>query len=389
MIHAMDDVIYLDHNATTPCDPRVVEAMLPYFTEKAANPTSRSHRPGLEASVALEEARSAVVRAIGGRSASEIVLTASATEANNLALFGAAAALSDRGTHIISQRTEHASVLGPLRELERRGWEVSLIGVDGDGRIRLDELEGALRDDTVLVSLMLANNETGVVQPVVEAAESARSRGALVHCDAVQGLGKIPVEVGRFGVDLLSLSAHKCYGPKGVGALWVRHSNPPIRLGAQILGGGQESGLRSGTPNVPGAVGFARAVELTADDDAVGTAALRDRLEAAILGGLDDVSVNGGGAPRLPNTTNLAFAGVEASALLVSLPDVAAATGSACTSSQPEPSTVLQTMGLPRKLAAGSLRLSLGRFTTEEEIDRAAARIVEEVARLRALPRRL
>ncbi|MEE4272332.1 MAG: cysteine desulfurase family protein [Thermoanaerobaculales bacterium] len=385
----MDDVIYLDHNATTPCDPRVVEAMLPYFTEKAANPTSRSHRPGLEASVALEEARSAVVRAIGGRSASEIVLTASATEANNLALFGAAAALSDRGTHIISQRTEHASVLGPLRELERRGWEVSLIGVDGDGRIRLDELEGALRDDTVLVSLMLANNETGVVQPVVEAAESARSRGALVHCDAVQGLGKIPVEVGRFGVDLLSLSAHKCYGPKGVGALWVRHSNPPIRLGAQILGGGQESGLRSGTPNVPGAVGFARAVELTADDDAVGTAALRDRLEAAILGGLDDVSVNGGGAPRLPNTTNLAFAGVEASALLVSLPDVAAATGSACTSSQPEPSTVLQTMGLPRKLAAGSLRLSLGRFTTEEEIDRAAARIVEEVARLRALPRRL
>ncbi len=248
---AMNEVIYLDNNATTPCDPREVEAMLPFFTEKAANPTSRSHRPGQEAASALEAARSTIDRALGGRAASEIVFTAGATEANNLALFGIAGA-PGRGRHIISQRTEHASVLAPLAELAKRGWDVSLLDVGQEGRIALDELEAALRDDTVLVSLMLANNETGVIQPVTEAAALAKKRGALVHCDAAQGIGKIPVSVAELGVDMLSISAHKLYGPKGVGALWVRHSRPRLELARVLFGGGQEGGLRSGTPNLPG-----------------------------------------------------------------------------------------------------------------------------------------
>jgi cysteine desulfurase len=385
----MAEVIYLDHNATTPCDPRVVEAMLPYFTELSANPTSRSHRPGQEAASALENARATLDRLLGGRAPSEIVFTAGATEANNIALLGSVEALETRSRHVVSQVTEHASVLAPLAELSRRGWEISLIGVDGAGRVRLDELEAELREDTALVSLMLANNETGVIQPVAEVSELARARGALVHCDAAQGVGKIPVNVARLGVDLLSLSAHKVYGPKGIGGLWVRHRRPPIEMARLIFGGGQEGGLRSGTPNVAGAVGLAKAVELVAPDEADRTRRLRDRLEETITGSLDGVTVNGDRARRLPNTGNLAFAGIEAGALLMSLPDVAVSTGSACTSSQPEPSTVLRAMGLSRDLAAASLRLSVGRFTTESEVDRAAERIIEEVTRLRALPRRM
>jgi cysteine desulfurase len=385
----MKDVIYLDYNATTPCDARVVEAMLPFFAERSANPTSRSHRPGQDAASALEEARSVVDHLLGGRAASEVVFTAGATEANNLALFGAVEAYESRGRHVISQTTEHASVLGPLAEFANRGWEVSLVGVDGSGRVRLDELEAELRDDTVLVSLMLANNETGVVQPVAEAAALARARGALLHCDAAQGIGKLPVDVVELGVDLLSLSAHKVCGPKGIGALWVRHRRPRIELARVVFGGGQERGLRSGTPNVPGAVGLARAMELARDEDIGRIRRLRDRLETTIIGSLDGVAVNGDRVGRLPNTSNLAFAGIEAGALLMSLPDIAVSTGSACTSSQPEPSAVLRGMGLSRELAAASLRLSVGRFTTEAEVIRAAERITEEVKRLRALPRRM
>jgi len=392
MIGAVDDVIYLDNNATTPCDPRVVEAMLPYLTERAANPTSRGHRPGRQAGEALEGARAAVDRLLGGRAASEVVFTAGATEANNLALIGAAETVASRGRHLVSQRTEHASVLEPLSVLARRGWRVTLVGVDADGRIRLDELAAAVGDDTVLVSLMLANNETGVVQPVAEAAELAHGHGALIHCDAAQGVGKVPVDVSVLGVDLLSLSAHKLYGPKGVGALWRRHRRPPITLAPVIFGGGQEGGLRSGTPNLPGAIGLARAMEL-AEEEASSEhdriAGLRDRLEEAITAGVDGVRINGSHGDRLPNTSNLAFAGVEANALLASLPDLAVATGSACTSARPEPSAVLVAMGLPADLAAASLRLSLGRFTTAAEVDRAAERIVEEVTRLRALPKRM
>jgi cysteine desulfurase len=387
-----EDVIYLDSNATTPCDERVVEAMLPYLTDRSANPTSRGHRPGRDAAAALEEARATVDRLLGGRATSEIVFTAGATEANNIALFGAACALEHRGRHIISQRTEHASVLEPLAELGRRGWEITLIDVDGEGRARLDELETHFRTDTVLVSLMLANNETGTIQPMTRAAEMAHTSGALVHCDAAQGVGKIPVHVGDLGVDLLTLSAHKFYGPKGVGALWLRHTRPPIKLSPVLFGGGQEGGVRSGTPNVPGAVGLARALEIASVEDAAERqrlTGLRDRLERRLLKSIDEVSVNGCADHRLPNTTNLAFAGVEANALMASLPDVAVATGSACTSAHPEPSPVLRAMGLERDLAAASLRLSLGRFTTEDDVDRAAARIAEEVTRLRAMPRRM
>ncbi len=387
-----NDLIYLDCNATTPCDPRVVEAMLPFMTETFANPTTRNHRPGRDAATALERARATVDRLLGGRAASEVVFTAGATEANNLGLIGAAEALVDRGRHIISQATEHASILEPLAALEQRGWEITLIGVDEKGRIDLEEFAAALRNDTALCSLMFANNETGTIQPVAEAAGLAHARGALMHCDAAQGVGKVPVDAVELEVDLLSLSAHKFYGPKGVGALWIRHRRPPTQIKSVIFGGGQEGGLRSGTPNVPGAVGMALALELATNDgesDRARLAALRDRLEDSILGAVAGSSRNGDAANRLPNTTNLSISGVEVNALLASLPDLALNTGSACTSAHPEPSSVLRAMGISDELAGSSLRLSLGRTTTEAEVDRAAARIIEEVARLRDLPTRL
>jgi len=283
-------------------------------------------------------------------------------------------------------------VLAPLRALERHGWRVTLVGVDGRGRVDLDELESALDDDTAVVSVMLANNETGTVQPVAEVVSLARSRGALVHCDAAQAVGKIEVDGAALGVDLLTLSAHKFYGPKGVGALWIRRRRPPVALGPLVHGGGQESGLRSGTPNLPGAVGMARALELAAADrapEAARTARLRDRLEQRLLAAVEGARRNGDPDHRLPNTSNLSLAGVEVNALLASLPDVAINTGSACASAHPEPSPVLRAMGVPDDLAGSSVRLSVGRFTTEADVDRAAHRIVEEVARLRALPKRM
>jgi len=387
-----EHVIYLDHNATTPCDPRVVEAMLPFMTESYANSTTRNHRPGREAASELERARATLDRLLGGSAASEVVFTAGATEGNNIALMGAAEALADRGRHIVSQRTEHASVLEPLAALAKRGWEITLVGVDAVGRVDLDELERALRDDTVLVSLMLANNETGTIQPLAETTGFARSRGVLVHCDAAQAIGKIPVNVAELGVDLLTASAHKFYGPKGVGALWVRHRRPPIRIAPIIFGGGQEGGLRSGTPNLPGAVGMARAMEIAVqegDGERVRLAALRDRLESSIRDGLDGSWQNGDADNRLPNTSNLSIAGIDVNALLASLPDLALNTGSACTSAHPEPSPVLRAMGVSDELAGASLRLSLGRSTSEEDVDRAAARIIEEVIRLRDMPVRM
>ena len=388
----MGDVIYLDCNATTPCDRRVVEAMLPYMTGSFANPTTRNHRPGRDAAMALERARGTIDRLLGGWAASEIVFTAGATEANNLALIGAAEALVDRGRHIISQATEHASVIEPLMALQRRGWEITLVGVDRKGCINLDELDAVLRDDTVLVSLMLANNETGTIQPVTDASGLAHARGALMHCDAAQGIGKLPVDAVELDVDLLTLSAHKFYGPKGVGTVWIRHRRPPIQLLPVVYGGGQEGGLRSGTPNVPGAVGMARAMEIAAsegDEERGRLASFRDRLEDSILEAVDGSRRNGDATNRLPNTTNLSIADIEVNALLASLPDLALNTGSACTSADPEPSPVLRAMGVSDELAVSSLRLSLGRFTTVEEVDRAAARIIEEVTRLREMPKRM
>ena len=385
------EVIYLDYNASTPCDPRVVEAMQPFFASIFANPSSRNHRPGRDAFSALEAARATVAGFLGARSATEIVFTSGATEANNLALIGAAKTRSNRGRHLVTQTTEHPSVLEVLRALQRDGWTLTEVGVDREGRIRLDKLEAALRDDTVLVSLMLANNETGTVQPVREAAEMAHARGALVHCDAAQGVAKIDVNVAELGVDLLSLSGHKLYAPNGIGALYVKRSPPPLRLAPHIHGGGHEGGVRSGTPNLPGAVALARALEIAdaeLGEERPRIRALRDKLEKTIVGMVDGCSINGSTGHRLPNTSNISFPGIEGNALLASLPDLAVSSGSACTSSHPEASPVLLAMGVRPELAKASLRLSLGRFSTDDEVENAATRISEEVLRLRNLKRK-
>ncbi len=380
--------IYLDFNASTPCDPRVVEAMLPFFGEVFANPASRSHRAGQRAFTALEEARAKTATALGARSSTEITFTSGATEGNNLVIAGVTRALEPRGRHVVTQATEHAAVLEPLRALERQGWELTVLGVDGEGRVDLDELESALRTDTVLVSLMLANNETGTLQPVAEAAALAHEHGALLHCDAAQGPGKVLVEAAALGVDFLTVSAHKVYGPKGVGAVYRARRTPDLRLPALLLGGGQEEGLRSGTPNVPGAVALAAALEIAAEDlgsEMERLAGLRDRLQTRILGALEGCTVNGALQHRLPGTTNISFARVDGNALLASLPDLAVSSGSACTSAKPEPSAVLRAMGVDRRLAAASLRFSLGRPTTADDVDRAADRVISEVTRLRSM----
>jgi cysteine desulfurase len=386
-----EGVIYLDYNASTPCDPRVLEAMQPYFNGVFANPSSRGHQPGREAFTALEGARSTVAASLGARSSTEIVFTSGATEANNLAIFGAARLNAARGRHLVTQTTEHPSVLEVFRALRDDGWDITELGVDHHGRVRIDELESALRDDTVLVSLMFANNETGTVQPLREVAQLARDRGVLIHCDAAQGIGKVELDMADLGVDLLSLSGHKLYAPKGIGALYLRRSKPPLKLPPLVHGGGHEGGLRSGTPNLPGAVALARALEVAdaaVDDEGPRIAALRDHLEGTIVDAIDDCHVNGSPAHRLPGTSNISFAGIDGNALLASLPDLAVSSGSACTSSHPEASPVLLAMGVKPDLAKASLRLSLGRFSTEDEVDRAAERIVEEVLRLRGLRRR-
>jgi cysteine desulfurase len=379
------DVIYLDHAATTPCDPRVVEAMLPYFGETFANASSRLHRPGQAAATALEEQRARVAEGLGAQSATEIVFTSGATESNNLALKGTAASGPATRRHIVTQVTEHASVLEPLAQLERRGFEITRVRVTPSGLVDLDALREAVRDDTMLVSVMLANNETGVIQPIREIAGLAHQRGALVHCDAAQAVGKIPVSVTDLDVDLLSLAAHKIHGPKGIGALYIRRRSPVQRLEPLLAGGGHEHGHRSGTPNLPGAVGLATALDLAIerlDVDAARIGALRDRFEASILAERPDTVIHGVDAPRLPGFSNLHFPGVDGSALLMSLPDLALSSGSACTSGHPEPSRVLRAMGETRRVAARAIRVSIGRGTTAGQTDRAAVRILTEGNRL-------
>lgn len=386
-----NDVIYLDHNASTPCDRRVVDAMVPLLTSHHANPSSHQHRSGQQASSLLSDARHRVARSLGSNRASEITFTSGATEANNLVIKGLAESLRDRGLHLVSQVTEHPSVLEPLRYLERNGWQLTLLPVGLDGRIALEQLAGALRPDTVLVSLMLANNETGTIQPVAEAAELVHRHDVPIHCDAAQAIGKVAVDVHVLAVDFLTFSAHKVYGPKGIGGLYRRHHRPPIDIRPQLHGGGQEYGLRSGTPNVPAAVGLARALEIAGTDwrsDSQRIGGLRDLLERRIMSRLYGVAVNGAAGHRLPGTSNLSFAGVDGNALLASLPDLAISSGSACTSDHSEPSYVLRAMGIAVDLAAASVRISLGRTTTEGEVELAAERLVEEVVRLRAIPRR-
>jgi len=387
----MDDVIYLDYNASTPCDPRVVEAMMPFFNVAPANPMSRSHRPGRRAFETLEDARATVARCLNARSATEIVFTSGATEANNLALKGIRPPDGHRPPHFVTQATEHSSILEPARRLEATGWKVTVLGVDTTGRVRLDRLARSLAGGVTMVSIMAANNETGTTQEINRVARLAHEHGALMHCDAAQAFGKIAVDVRKLEVDLLSLSGHKLYGPKGVGALYVRRRRPPIRLTPSLDGGGQEHGMRSGTVNLPAVVGLARALEIAADDLVAGgsrLAALRDRLEDRVTTDLDGVHVNGNREHRLPGTTNLAFEGVDGNALLAALNDLALSSGSACASDHGAPSHVITAMGVPRRLASASLRISLGRPTTETEVDRATERIVAEVHRLRALRRR-
>jgi cysteine desulfurase len=378
--------IYMDYHATTPVDPRVLEAMLPFFREDFGNAASKSHAFGWRAEEAVEGAREAVARLVGA-SAKEIVWTSGATESNNLAIKGAAQFYRAKGKHLVTARTEHKAVLDSMHALERDGFEVTFLDVARDGRLDPAAVRAALRPDTILVSVMHGNNEVGVVQPIEEIGRITRERGVLLHCDAVQTAGKIPFDVDRLNVDLASLSAHKMYGPKGVGALYVRRK-PRVRLVAQMDGGGHERGFRSGTLNVPGIVGMGRAAELAAAEmeaEAARVLALRERLRTGLEAGLDLVTVNGSLAHRLPGNLNVSFAYVEGEALMMAIKDVAVSSGSACTSASLEPSYVLRAMGVSDDLAHSSIRFGLGRFTTEEEVDHVVRLVVEKVKKLREM----
>jgi cysteine desulfurase len=392
--------VYLDYNSTTPCDPRVVEAMLPYFTERFGNAASRSHALGWEAEEAVELAREQVA-ALVGATAKEIVFTSGATEGDNLAIKGVFESYAAKGHHIITVATEHKAVLDTCHHLEKLGAEVTWLPVDGEGLISLADLETAIRPTTVLIAVMYANNEIGVIQPVRAISAIARRHGILFFTDATQAVGKIPVDVNADGIDLMTFSAHKLYGPKGIGALYVRRRDPRVRLTAQMDGGGHERGMRSGTLNVPAIVGFGKACSLCGQEmeaDRNRLAPLRDRLEEGLLalqgsGGhgsvagdrrLDYARVNGSRIHRLPQVTNISFRDVDGEALLAGLgKNVALSSGSACTSASMEPSYVLLALGLEDALAHASLRLGLGRYTTEEEVDYAIAQIGKTVERLR------
>ncbi len=385
--------IYLDHSATTPMDPRVFEAMRPYFTEIYGNPSSKAHALGWDAAHAANHARNQVALLLGAQTdndtgAPEIVFTAGATESNNLALKGVADAYKDKGRHVITQITEHKSVLEAASRLQRDGWEITRLGVDQLGRVSPDQVSEAIRPDTVLVSIMGANNETGTVQPIRQIGQLCRKHGVLFHTDATQAVGKIPVDVHADFVDLLSLTGHKIYGAKGAGALFVRRKNPRVRVTPLFDGGGHERGFRSGTLNVPGIVALGTACEILAremGEESRRLQALRDRLESGIRHEVPGVQINGDPAGRLPFVTNLSFENVDGSSLLRGLDDVAVSSGSACTSGSAEPSYVLHAMGIPDELAYSAIRFSVGRFTTEQQIDYAVEKTAGVVRRLRAM----
>jgi cysteine desulfurase len=378
--------IYMDNHATTRVDPRVVEVMLPYFTDHYGNAASRSHQFGWAAEAAVEQGRAEIARLIGASSEREIYFTSGATEANNLALKGVAEYYEKKGRHIVTTQIEHKAVLDACRHLEQRGFDVSYVPVQGSGIVDPDAIRGAIREDTILISVMLANNEVGTVQPIPQIGALARERGIFFHCDAVQGVGRVGFDVEAMHVDLASLSAHKIYGPKGVGALYVRRSKPRVRLMAQIDGGGHERGVRSGTLNVPGIVGFGKACNLLVGegaDENARIARLRDDLQARICAGLDGVVLNGNSAARVPGNLNLSFANVESEALMLALQGVAVSSGSACTSANLEPSYVLRALGVSDELARASLRFGLGRFNKQSEVEAVAKLVVEEVCALR------
>jgi len=378
--------LYLDYHATTPVDPRVLEAMLPFFTQRFGNPHSKQHAWGWEARDVVEAAR-AQVAALINASAAEVVFTSGASESNNLAIKGAVSARRDRGNHVVTVATEHKSVLDVCRGLAADGIGVTVLGVNPDGRVDLDALAQAVTPLTVLVSVMAANNEIGTLQPLAEIGAMARARGVLFHTDAAQAAGKIPIDVQAMSIDLLSLTAHKFYGPKGSGALFVRRMKPRLALPAQIAGGGQENGVRSGTLNVPGIVGLGRAAEicrLEMPDESRRLSSLRNRLLDGLRARLDDVRVNGSLEHRLPHNLHVSFDGVEGEALLMALDGIAVSTGSACASGSQAPSHVLEAIGATGDRAGASIRFGLGRTTTAEEVDYAIERVAVAVGALRS-----
>jgi cysteine desulfurase len=379
--------IYMDYHATTPVDPRVLETMLPYFTEHFGNSASRNHSFGWAAEEAVEAARKQVGDLLGANP-KEIIFTSGATESNNLAIKGAAEMYREKGNHIITCVIEHKAVIDTCKKLEKLGARVTYLPVQKDGRISLDELRAAITDKTILISIMTANNEIGVLQPVAEIGAIAKEKGILFHTDAVQAAGKVPFNVNEIKADLVSISAHKMYGPKGVGALFVRRRNPRVLLAEQISGGGHERGMRSGTLNVPGIVGLGKAAALCQAEmatEATRLSRLRDRLNEKFHQNLDEIYVNGSMEHRLPHSLNISFAYVEGESLLMGINDVAVSSGSACTSASLEPSYVLKALGAGDDLAHSSIRFGLGRWTTEEEVDYVVEKLTSVVRRLREM----
>lgn len=379
--------IYLDHNATTPCDPRVVEAMVPYFTENFGNAASRNHPFGWQAEEAVDYAREQVAKLIGA-DPKEIIFTSGATEGDNLAIKGVFEMYASKGNHIITCNIEHKAVLDTCKHIEKEGGEVTYLEVNNEGLIDPKDVEAAIKPNTILIALMYANNEVGTVMPIREIGEIARKHGVLLFTDATQAVGKIPVDVKKDNIDLLAMTAHKMYGPKGVGALYVRRKNPRVKVTAQLDGGGHERGMRSGTLNVPGIVGFGKACELAMqemDQDAKRLSALRDKLENALLQ-IDEAYLNGHKEHRLPHVSNISFKYVEGEGLMMGFnKEIALSSGSACTSASLEPSYVLKALGLGDDLAHSSLRFGLGRFTTEEQIDYTIEQVTKTVNKLREM----
>jgi cysteine desulfurase len=379
--------IYMDNHATTPLDPRVLEAMLPYFTEKFGNPASRNHPFGWAAEEGVENARAQIANLIGA-TAKEIIFTSGATQSNNLAIKGVAEMYREKGNHIITAVTEHKAVLDTCKRLEKYGYRVTYLPVQKDGLIDLEDLKRAIDDKTILVTIMAANNEIGVLQPIEAIGKVCRERGVLFHTDAVQAVGKVPIDVNKQNIDLMSITAHKLYGPKGVGALYVRRKNPRVQVSALIDGGGHERGMRSGTLNVPSIVGLGKACAIASEEMAAESkrlAGLRERLKESIMSRLDETYINGSVEHRLPGNLNISFAYVEGESLLMGINDIAVSSGSACTSATLEPSYVLKALGAGDDLAHSSIRFGIGRFNTEAEVDYVADKVVSTVLKLREL----
>jgi len=380
--------IYLDNHATTPVDPRVLAVMLPYFTEQFGNASSKNHTFGWEAEAAVDSAREQVAKLIGASSPREIVFTSGATESDNLAIKGVAQAYRERGNHIVTCATEHKAVLDSCKALEKQGFKVTYLRVQSNGVLNLQRLEESFTDKTILVSIMAANNEIGTIQPVEEIGRLTRKNGILFHSDATQAIGKIPINVDKMAIDVLSLTAHKVYGPKGVGALYVRGTHPRVKIMPMLDGGGHERGMRSGTLNVPGIVGLGIACELGQKEmggEAERLMGLRERLRTGLVQQLEDVYINGDPVRRLPGNLNMSFAYIDGESLMMGLKEIAVSTGSACTSASLEPSHVLKALGLDDSLAHASIRFGVGRFNTAEEIEYTIGRVAEEVHRLRKI----